>query len=126
MKYALLLYQDREFEDQWAAMSQDERQEVLAQFAAFDEAVHEHGGQILGGNELGLSHTATTVRRSPTARDRDDIVITDGPFAEVAEHLGGYYEIEARDLDHAIELVKFLPVGTTEIRPIVDSGAEAG
>ncbi len=125
MKYALLLYQDREFEDQWAAMSQDERQEVLAQFAAFDEAVHEHGGQILGGNELGLSHTATTVRRGATG-EGDDFVVTDGPFAEVAEHLGGYYEIEARDLDHAIELVRFLPVGTTEIRPIVDSGAEAG
>ncbi len=125
MKYALLLYQDREFETQWDAMGQDEREEVLAQFAAFDEAVQERGGRILGGNALGLSHPATTVRRSATAQG-DDFVITDGPFAEVAEHLGGYYEIEARDLDHAIELVKFLPVGTTEIRPIVDSRAEAG
>ncbi len=59
-------------------------------------------------------------------RHGDEVTITDGPFAEVAEPLGGYFEIEARDLDHAIELVKFLPMGTTEIRPIVDSGAEAG
>ena len=51
-------------------------------------------------------------------------MVTDGPFAEVAEHLGGYYEIEARDLDQVIELVRSLPVGTTEIRPIVEADTD--
>jgi hypothetical protein len=117
MKYALLLYQTREFEERWEAMGDEERGAVLAEFAAFDAAVAEQGGRVLGGNELGLSHTATTLRRSG-----DEVTITDGPFAEVAEHLGGYYEIEARDLDHALELARHLPEGTTEIRPIVEEG----
>jgi hypothetical protein len=62
------------------------------------------------------------VRRDATAVDRrgDEVTVTDGPFAEVAEHLGGYFEIEARDLDHAIEVAKLVPNGTTEIRPIVE------
>ncbi len=122
MKYMLLLYQDTAFEAQWEAMGEDERAAVLAEFAAFDEAATATGARILGGNELGLSHTATTVRRDATAADRhgDEVTITDGPFAEVAEHLGGYFEIEARDLDHAIEVAKLVPNGTTEIRPIVE------
>jgi hypothetical protein len=122
MKYALLLYQDRAFEAQWDAMGDDERAAVLAEFARFDEAATATGATILGGNELGLSHTATTVRRDATAVDRrgDEVTVTDGPFAEVAEHLGGYFEIEARDLDHAIEVAKLVPNGTTEIRPIVE------
>ncbi len=122
MKYALLLYQDRAFEAQWDAMGDDERAAVLAEFATFDEAATATGARILGGNELGLSHTATTVRRDATAVDRrgDEVTVTDGPFAEVAEHLGGYFEIEARDLDHAIEVAKLVPNGTTEIRPIVE------
>jgi len=117
MKYALLLYQDRAFEAGWEAMSDAERGEVLAQFAAFDEAAVATGATILGGNELGLSHTATTLRPDPAGGEP---TITDGPFAEVAEHLGGYYEIEARDLDHAIAVAKLLPVAPVEIRPIVE------
>ncbi len=122
MKYVLLLYQDRAFEAQWEAMGDDERAAVLAEFARFDEAATATGARVLGGNELGLSHTATTVRRDATAVDRrgDEVTVTDGPFAEVAEHLGGYFEIEARDLDHAIEVAKLVPNGTTEIRPIVE------
>ncbi len=122
MRYALLLYQDRAFEQEWDAMGEDGRAEVLAQFARFDEAAVAAGATILGGNELGLSHTATTLRRRAGASD-DEVVITDGPFAEVAEHLGGYYEIEARDLDHAIEIARLLPSDTTEIRPIVEAEA---
>ncbi len=115
MKYVLLLYQDRAFEERWEAMGPDERGAVLEEFARFDEAAVATGATILGGNELALSHTATTVRTD------GELTVTDGPFAEVAEHLGGYYEIEARDLDHAIEVAKLLPVGTTEIRPIVEA-----
>ena len=121
MKYALLLYQDKAFEDEWEGMDADARGKVYAEFEAFTQAAEASGATVLGGNELALSHTATTVRRSAgaAARDGQDFVVTDGPFAEVAEHLGGYFEIEARDLDHVLELVRSLPVGTTEIRPIV-------
>ena len=126
MRYALLLYQDKSFEDEWEAMGPAERGAVYAEFGAFTEAAEAAGAKILGGNELALSHTATTVRRSATAgrRDGDNLVVTDGPFAEVAEHLGGYFEIEARDLDHVLEIVRGLPMGTTEIRPIVEQEAQ--
>jgi hypothetical protein len=128
MKYVLLLYQDKAFEAQWDAMGVEERGALLAEFAAFAEAAEAAGAKILGGYELGLSHTATTVRRAAAAVGDygEEVTITDGPFAEVAEHLGGYFEIEARDLDHAIEIAKLLPNGTTEIRPIVEYEEEAG
>lgn len=126
MKYMLMLFQSPEFEAEWAAMDDAAQAKILAEFEAFDAAATERGVKILGGNELALSHTATTVRRTVHAvGDReDDFVVTDGPFAEVAEHLGGYYEVEARDLDHVLEVVKFLPAGTTEIRPIIDHEGE--
>ena len=120
MKYALLLYQDKAFEDAWERMDDEGRAKAYAEFDAFTRAAEASGATVLGGNELGLSNTATTVRRSAGG----DFVVTDGPFAEVAEHLGGYFEIEARDLDHVLDLVRSLPVGTTEIRPIVE--AEGG
>ncbi len=125
MKYALLLYQDKAFEAEWDAMDAEGKATVLAEFEAFTEAATAAGATILGGNELALSHTATTLRRAaaPGERGGEEFTITDGPFAEVAEHLGGYFEIEARDLDHAIEVARFLPVGTTEIRPIVEPEA---
>ena len=132
MKYALLLYQDKAFEDEWEAMGPEERGKVYAEFGAFTEAAEAAGATMLGGNELALSHTATTVRRPVMAswRERregrdDDLVVTDGPFAEVTEHLGGYFEIEARDLDHVLEIVRLLPAGTTEIRPIVEAEVNA-
>jgi hypothetical protein len=127
MRYALLLYQDKAFEAEWDALGDEAQAKVREEFGAFVEAATAAGATIHGGNELGLSHTATTVRREATAVDRfgDEITITDGPFAEVAEHLGGYFEIEARDLDHAIEIAKLVPNGTTEIRPVVED-PEAG
>lgn len=124
MKYALLLYQDRDFESKWESMSEEEQGAVFAQFAAFDVAAEKTGAKIIGGQGLEVSRTATTVRPA-SEEDWGQATVTDGPFAEVAEHLGGYYEIEARDLDHAIEVVKLLPPGTTEIRPIIDA-EEAG
>jgi hypothetical protein len=120
MKYALLLYQDKAFEEEWDATGPDQRAEIYAQFAAFDEAVAEAGGKILGGNELGLSHAATTVRRAGPNRSGDEFTVTEGPFTELDEHLGGYFEIEARHLDHAIEIAKLLPHDATEIRPIIE------
>ena len=117
MKYALLIYQDAEFERSWESASEAERAALYAEFDAFAAVA---GDRIVGGHELGLSGTATTVRRRG-----DDVVVSDGPFAEVAEHLGGYFIVEARDLDEALELAAALPGGTVEVRPVVEQPVSA-
>jgi hypothetical protein len=79
--------------------------------------LHEKG-QYLGCNPLHPVATATTVR----IRD-DKALVTDGPFAETREQLGGYFLIEARDLDEAISIAKRIPAarkGTVEIRPVME------
>jgi hypothetical protein len=114
MKYALLIYQDAAFEKHWANANDDQRRELYADYGEFSKLLEERGA-MLGGKELALSHTATTVRG-----DRTDAVITDGPFAEVAEQLGGFYLVEARDLDEAIEFARALPSDIVEVRPIVE------
>ena len=69
---------------------------------------------IVGGAALQASTTATTLRR-----DREDVLVTDGPFAELKEQLGGFYIIEARDLDQALDAAKHCPLGSgTEVRPV--------
>jgi hypothetical protein len=110
MKYALLIYQDAEFERFWEGATDEERTEVYAHFEAFAGAA---GDRLLEGHELGLSGTATTLRKQD-----GEVVISDGPFAEVAEHLGGYLIVEAADLDEVLELARHLPDGTVEVRPV--------
>ena len=83
----------------------------------FAEQVVEKGGKIIGGTALQPTSTATSIRSD---------VVTDGPFTETKEALGGYYLIEARDLDHALAIAKLCPApyGGVEVRPIMDvSGA---
>jgi hypothetical protein len=85
---------------------------------AFAKAVADLGGTIVGGDALAPSHSATSVR--------DGSAVTDGPFVETKEALGGFYLIEARDLDHILTIAKLCPApaGGVEVRPIVDtSGA---
>lgn len=80
---------------------------------------HSAAGRILGGEELKPTRTATTVRKQ-----NGRVVVTDGPFVESKEALGGYAIIDVPDLDAAIELAKTWPVlQTIEIRPIVESRA---
>lgn len=117
MKYALLIYQDQKFEQYWEKAPEDDRRAVYAEHDAYANTLKERGA-LVGGDELALSSRATTVRRNGS-----DFVITDGPFAEVAEQLGGFYFVEARDLDEALEYAKALPAGTVEVRPIVGSAA---
>ena len=78
----------------------------------FAQQVGEKGGKIVAGNALQPTTTATTIRGD---------VVTDGPFAETKEALGGYYLIEARDLDHALDIAKLCPApfGGVEVRPIM-------
>lgn len=111
MHYALLIYADREAEAAWASASEERRREVYARYEAFGRLL-EARGALVGGDELAGSASATTVRG-----EGDRAVITDGPFAEVAEHLAGFYIVDARDLDEALEFARALPAATVEVRP---------
>jgi hypothetical protein len=113
MQYALLIYQDHAFEQEWANATAEQRRELYGQYESFGRLLEERSAMV-GGNELGLSHTATTVRRR-----NGEPIVTDGPFAELTEQLGGYYIVEARDLDEALEFAKALPAETVEVRPVV-------
>ena len=78
----------------------------------FAEQIVEQGGKLVGGKALESTSSATSVRAD---------VVTDGPFAETKEALGGYYLIEATDLDHALKIAKLCPApfGGVEVRPIM-------
>ena len=87
--------------------------------------IHEHknSGKLLAGAKLDRSASAVTVREK-----NGKPVITDGPFAETKEQLGGFYMIEAKNLDEAIEIASRIPsakVGSIEVRPIVVHGQAA-
>ncbi len=111
MKYALLIYGN---DDAYQALSEEQTNAMYAQHNAFGAKL---GPAIKGGAELRPPSTATSVRRSES-----DFIVTDGPFSEAAEQLGGFYLVEADDLDQAIEYAKavpMLPNDTVEVRPLV-------
>jgi len=103
MEYALLIYGD---EKVWGARDEDERRENESRHGRFARMLQERDA-MRGGKELASASNAT------------EVSVTDGPFAETAEVLGGFYLIEAADLDEAIALTRELPEGVVEIRPIV-------
>jgi len=112
-KYLLLIYGEEQI---WEAMTEQEGKEVDAGHARF---VANAGNTILDGHALLSTTTATSLRGNATGRPTP----TDGPFLETKEALGGYYVVEAPDLDAAIALAEGLPELTTahcgvEIRPI--------
>jgi len=112
MKYLCLIYSN---EEAFAAMPQSEASTMLSEYRAYTKRYTE-SGHVLGGNALQPTHTATTVRM----RD-GKISTTDGPFAETREQLGGYYLLEAKDLNEAIQLAAKIPearTGSIEVRPI--------
>jgi hypothetical protein len=114
MKYLCLIYTD---ESMLTRLSQSEEQQMMAEYRAFGDSVHA-SGQLVGGHRLHPSHAASTVR----VRD-GKLSTTDGPYAETKEQLGGYYMIEARDLNEAIQVASRIPgarVGSVEVRPIVE------
>ena len=109
MRYALLICQDEE-ELKPEAMS-----ERLAAFGAFQEEMAERG-VLLDGQRLRPIATATTVRVR-----NGDLVVADGPFAETKEQIAGFYLVDCKDLDEAIEVASKIPSaswGTIEVRPI--------
>jgi hypothetical protein len=114
MRYLLLCYHDKQA---WDNAGENAHQKAIEES---NQVVHQLKvkGQYLSSNPLQPTSTATSVR----VRDGKRLV-TDGPFAETREHLGGYFLIDAKDLDEAIGIATRLPgarLGTIEIRPIVE------
>lgn len=111
MKYMLLVYMDEQ------AMTDEEREHCYVESAQLTQDLHAQG-KYLGAGPLHSVSTATSVRVRAGKR-----VVTDGPFAETREQLGGYYVIEAADLDEAIRIAERVPpvrYGTVEIRPVIE------
>ncbi|MEU3648015.1 YciI family protein [Lentzea sp. NPDC034063] len=116
-KYMILIYGDAE---QWDSMTGEQWEAHNAGHAAFAAKA---GTRVLDGRQLETAPTATSLR----ADARGQIHTTDGPFLETKEGLGGYYLVEAADLDEVLELAKLLPElnyahSGLEIRPVVERG----
>ncbi|MGQ0643493.1 MAG: YciI family protein [Gemmatimonadaceae bacterium] len=113
MRYICLIYED---ESQWATMSDAEKGAIYADYDKFQGAIKK-SGHYVAGDPLEPTHTATTVRvRNGKAQT------TDGPFAETREQLGGYYLIDAKDLDEAVAIAGRIPgarFGSIEVRPVM-------
>lgn len=109
-RYVVLLYDD---EASWPNATPEERRVIIDQHANFPQVASEYGVAITGGEALQSSDTATVFRRRG-----DDVDITDGPFAETAEQLGGFYLVDAPDLDRVLKAIATLPEYTCEVRPI--------
>jgi hypothetical protein len=112
-KYLILIYDD---EKAWADADEKTFNEIMEGHNAFGRSA---GDALISGNALRETTTATSIR--PDADVEGGFAITDGPFAETKEQLGGYYLIEAADLDAAIAIAKRVPVlsGGLEVRPIM-------
>ena len=109
-QYMILIY---ESEAGYATAPPDVWQTAMEAHGRFAEQVGAQGGKILGGDALQPTATATSIRGD---------VVTDGPFAETKEALGGFYLIEARDLDHALAIAQALPGAVRRRRGPPDHG----
>jgi hypothetical protein len=119
MKYMLLIYDDTKV---WEKFSEDQRKQGMEMYMRFTEAV-KSGGHYVSSNQLRPASMATSVRERDGKR-----LVTDGPYAETREQLGGYYLIEAKDLDEAIAIAARVPSaqwGVVEVRPVVERPAQA-
>ncbi|HEX3252781.1 MAG TPA: YciI family protein [Pyrinomonadaceae bacterium] len=119
MKYMLLIYHN---EPSWNAITESERQQIYLEYRKLRGEL-EARGQFVTGSQLQPITTATSVR----VRDGKEL-ITDGPFAETHEVLGGYFLIEAENLDEATSIAARIPsarTGTIEVRPLAETAAPA-
>ena len=119
MKYILLIHDD---EKSWQALGDSDRRAMMGEYRTFTDEIRA-SGHYQTGSQLQPTSTATSVR----VRDGKRLV-TDGPFAETLEQLGGYYLVEAKNLDEAIALAARIPsarFGTIEVRPLAEMGAPA-
>jgi len=117
MKYLCLIYDE---EKKLETMSKADGEAMMGEYFGFTEGIKK-SGHYLGGNALQPVQTATTVRVR-----NGKVSTTDGPFAETQEQLGGYYLIEAKDLNDAIQVAAKIPssrIGSIEVRPIMEFDA---
>ena len=117
MKYTLMIYDE---EKNWGAMSESEQHRMIADYRELTQRLKDDG-KYLAAQQLHPISSATSVRVRGGKR-----IVTDGPFAETREQLGGFYLIEASNLDEAIEVAERIPSarqGTIEVRPVVEMTA---
>ncbi len=115
MQYALLIYEDETLYG--PGKKGPAIQEIVSRHMAFNR---ELGAKRIGGSGLAATSSATTIRTKGGKH-----AVHDGPFAEAKEQLGGFYLVEAKDLDEAIAIAKRVPVlqdGSIEIRPVLGPG----
>jgi hypothetical protein len=113
MKYLLLIYEN---EKAWEGMSEADQGAIFQEYMDYTNGIKKKGNYI-AGEALQPVATATTVRVK-----NGKTLTTDGPFAETREQLGGFYMVEAKDLDEAIKLAAGIPavrMGSIEVRPIM-------
>jgi len=118
MKYLCLIYEN---EKNWETMPPAESEAIMNQYFSFTEEIRKNG-KYVAGEALQPTATATTVRVR-----NGKVSTTDGPFAETKEQLGGFYMIEASDLNDAIQVAAKIPsarLGSIEVRPVVDFSKE--
>lgn len=118
MRYLCLIYEN---EKAWESMPPAESEAIMGEYFAFTEDIRNNGKLVIG-EALQPTPTATTVKVRG-----GKISTTDGPFAETKEQLGGFYLIEAQDLNEAIQVASRIPSarhGTIEVRPVVDFSQE--
>jgi hypothetical protein len=112
MKYLCLIYDS---ESSMKDMTREQGEAVMADYMAFTEGIRK-SGHYVSGEALKPTHTASTVRVR-----QGKVSTTDGPFAETKEQLGGFYLIEAKDLNDAIQVASRIPgakTGSVEVRPV--------
>ena len=117
MKFICLGYSD---EHRWTSMSENERNAFVDECFAYDDVLRRNG-HFAGGDALGSAASARTLRW-----EKGKVLVTDGPYAETKEQLGGILVLEARDLNHAVELMSKHPgvkAGAFEIRATEDLSA---
>jgi hypothetical protein len=117
MKYICLGYFD---EKKWETMSESEQTDVMDECFAYDDVLRKNG-HFVGGEALQSARNAATLRLK-----NGKVSVTDGPYAETKEQLGGFLVLEADDLNHAIRLLSKHPglkIGPFEIRPVDDMSA---
>jgi len=114
MQYLCLIYEN---EQEWQKLPKSEAEKIMGEFFSYTESIKK-SGHYVGGNALQPTHTATTVRVR-----NGRLATTDGPFTETKEQLGGYYLVQAKDLNEAIQVASRIPgarLGAVEVRPIVE------
>jgi hypothetical protein len=112
MEYVFLIYGD-----ETAEYTPEQERQLGEAHGAYWQMLHDHG-VVRGGSRLHASGTATLIRRPAGDEER---LVTDGPFTETKEQLGGFYQVECADLDKALEYARQLPLGpggAVEVRPV--------